>query len=99
MRSLQKGGNGLSGFLLRIGAVALIAYLAVTLIVSQVDIMVKRQRLETLNAELSRQLEENTELERLYASGDNDEYIERIARDRLGYVSPDERIYIDMSGE
>ena len=99
MRSLQKGGNRLSGFLLRIGAVALIAYLAVTLIVSQVDIMVKRQRLETLNAELSRQLEENTELERLYASGDNDEYIERIARDRLGYVSPDERIYIDMSGE
>ena len=36
---------------------------------------------------------------RLYSSGDNDAYIERIARDRLGYVSPDERIYIDMSGE
>ena len=99
MKQLRKNRTGLSSFLLRIGAVALIAYLAVTLIVCQVDIMVKRQRLETLNAELSRQTEENTELERLYSSGDNDAYIERIARDRLGYVSPDERIYIDMSGE
>ena len=99
MKQLRKNRTGLSGFLLRIGAVALIAYLAVTLIVCQVDIMVKRQRLETLNAELSRQTEENTELKRLYSSGDNDAYIERIARDRLGYVSPDERIYIDMSGE
>ena len=99
VKQLRKNRTGLSSFLLRIGAVALIAYLAVTLIVCQVDIMVKRQRLETLNAELSRQTEENTELERLYSSGDNDAYIERIARDRLGYVSPDERIYIDMSGE
>lgn len=88
-----------SAFLMRIGAAALIVYLAVTLIISQVDIMVKRQQLDTLNAELTRQTEENTELERLYSAGENDEYIERIARDRLGYVAPDERIYIDMSGE
>ena len=52
-----------------------------------------------LNAELTRQVEENTELQRLYSAGESDEYIERIARDRLGYVAPDERIFIDMSGE
>ena len=99
MRSRRGNQANFSGFLLRIGAAALIVYLAVTLIVSQVDIMVKRQQLDSLNAELTRQIEENTELERLYSAGESDEYIERIARDRLGYVAPDERIYIDMSGE
>ena len=97
-REREKKAN-FSCFLLRIGAIALIGYLAVTLIVSQVDIMVKRQQLDSLNAELTRQVEENTELQRLYSAGESDEYIERIARDRLGYVAPDERIFIDMSGE
>ena len=97
-REREKKAN-FSGFLLQIGAIALIGYLAVTLIVSQVDIMVKRQQLDSLNAELTRQVEENTELQRLYSAGESDEYIERIARDRLGYVAPDERIFIDMSGE
>ena len=99
MRRRREKRVKFSAFLMRIGAAALIVYLAVTLIVSQVDIMVKRQQLDSLNAELTRQVEENTELQRLYSAGESDEYIERIARDRLGYVAPDERIFIDMSGE
>ncbi|HIV88074.1 MAG TPA: septum formation initiator family protein [Candidatus Pygmaiobacter gallistercoris] len=99
MRRRREKRVKFSAFLMRIGAAALIVYLAVTLIVSQVDIMVKRQQLDSLTADLSRQVEENTELQRLYSAGESEEYIERIARDRLGYVAPDERIYIDMSGE
>ena len=44
-------------------------------------------------------MEQNTELERLISSGGEDEYMERIARDRLGYAAPGERIFIDMSGK
>ena len=84
---------------LRVGAAGLIVYLAVTLIISQVDIMVKRQELGSLNTDLARQMEQNTELERLISSGGEDEYMERIARDRLGYAAPGERIFIDMSGK
>ena len=89
----------LSGLLLRVGAASLIVYLAVTLIISQVDIMVKRGQLSTLNTELTRQTDQNTELERLISSGGEQAYMERIARDRLGYAAPGERIFIDMSGE
>jgi len=94
----KRSGLTLSGFLLRVGAVTLIVYLAVTLIVSQVDIMVKRQQLAALNTDLSRQQEQNVELERLISAGGESEYMERIARDRLGYAAPGERIFIDMSG-
>lgn len=96
----QSGGKrlGLSGVLLRIGVVSLVLYLAVALILSQVEIMVKRQQLEAINTDLARQVEQNRELERLISSGGEKEYMERIARDRLGYAAPDERIFIDMFG-
>ena len=41
----------------------------------------------------------NTELQRTLDSGDEAAYMERIARDKLGYVLPGEHIYVDMSGD
>lgn len=46
--------------------------------------------LENENAELA-------ELAALIESGNEDEYIERIAREKFGYVMPGERVYIDKS--
>lgn len=88
-----------SRLLLRVGVFALIGYLAVTLVVSQVDIMVKRQQLSALQLSIQRQAQQNTELQRLIASGDEKAYIERIARDRLGFAAPGERVFIDISGK
>lgn len=98
MAKRQISGNR-SRLLLRLGVFALIGYLAVTLIVSQVDIMVKRQQLSTLQLSIQRQAQQNTELQRLIASGDEKAYIERIARDRLGFAAPGERVFIDISGK
>ena len=39
------------------------------------------------------------ELQRTLDSGDEAAYMERIARDKLGYVLPGEHIYVDMSGD
>lgn len=88
-----------SGILLRLGIVGLIGYLAVTLVISQVDIMVKQQQLDALNESVVRQEQANTELQRLIASGDETAYIERIARDKLGYAAPGERVFIDITGK
>ena len=98
MAKKQTSGNR-SRLLLRIGVFALIGYLAVTLVVSQVDIMVKRQQLSTLQLSIQRQAQQNTELQRLIASGDEKAYIERIARDRLGFAAHGERVFIDISGK
>jgi len=40
---------------------------------------------------------ENEELEQFLTDGDESSYIERIARDVLGYVLPGERVYYDIS--
>lgn len=41
---------------------------------------------------------ENKELERQIAAGIDEEYITRVARDKLDYVYPDEKVFIDISG-
>ena len=87
-----------SNLLLRLGCLAAIAYLAITLVVSQVDIMVKRQQLDALQDSILRQQQQNTELQRLIASGDEMAYIEQIAHDKLGFAAPDERVFIDITG-
>ena len=88
-----------TGLLLRLFAFAAIAYLAITLVVSQVDIMVKQQQLDSLLVSVERQQQQNTELQRLISSSDEMAYIERIAHDKLGFAAPGERVFIDITGK
>lgn len=74
-------------------------YLVISLVVSQVEVTVKKQQLASLEQQAVQQQSQNTELQRLMNAGDGTEYIERVARDRLNYASPDERVFIDMSGK
>ena len=54
---------------------------------------------ENLTQQVAAQEAANTELQRTLDSGDEAAYMERIARDKLGYVLPGEHIYVDMSGD
>ena len=74
-------------------------YLCVSLVFAQIDIVSKRQQLENLTQQVAAQEAANTELQRTLDSGDEAAYMERIARDKLGYVLPGEHIYVDMSGD
>ena len=98
-RMKKKEKKSFSQLMLRLGTFCLMAYLASTLVFTQVEIMVKRQEFEAAKLTLSRQLEGNEELQRLIASGDEADYIERIAREKLGYAAPGERVFIDISGK
>ena len=69
------------------------------LVFAQIDIVSKRQQLENLTQQVAAQEAANTELQRTLDSGDEAAYMERIARDKLGYVLPGEHIYVDMSGD
>lgn len=70
----------------------------ISLIQLQIDISARKQELTEINKKISEQEEENKELQRLLTLGDDKTYIERFARERLGFAYPDERIYIDMAG-
>lgn len=81
-------------------ALLLIAIIsAVQLISIHSSISEKEEQLAALEQELTATTAENEQLQQQLEQGVTDEYIEDIAREQLGYVSPLERIFIDVAGE
>lgn len=58
----------------------------------------KQQELEVLQIQYETQQVANKELERKLESRDNQEQLERAAREKLRYASPEEQVFMDMSG-
>ena len=81
----------------RLFFVLLLLSMLAAYISNQVTISSKQAELDALNDQIAQQQAENEELERIL-SGDPDEVAEWIARDSYGYVAPNERIIVDISG-
>jgi len=64
----------------------------------QINLANRRRQLIELEQRVEIQRIANKELERQLAQGMDQMYIERIARERLGFIDPDETVYIDISG-
>lgn len=73
-------------------------YAAFYLVEMQVEILSRKQMLDELKKSVEIQRTANRELERQLDAGLTTEKIERIAREKLDYVYPNEKIYIDISG-
>ncbi len=89
----------LSAVALRVGLAGLLLYLVVSLVYVQIDIVSKRQQLDNLTQQVAVQQAQNQELQRTLDVDDEAAYMERVAREKLGYAKPDERLYVDMSGK
>ncbi len=57
-----------------------------------------KQELFDLQQQISQVSATNEELTQLLANGTEQDFIERAARERLGYVYADEEVYTDISG-
>ena len=99
MNVTRKKKRNLVALALRAGLVIVMLYLTAILIATQVDIVTKRQQLAHLSQQTAQQSAANLELRRTLESGDEDAYIERVAREKLGFALPDERVFVDMSGK
>lgn len=55
----------------------------------------QRQQLEAEKADLEKKVREYSNL---LENGTEKDFIERAARDKLGYVYPDEQVFVDISG-
>jgi len=75
----------------------LVIYLAASLINLQIQINQKDNDLSELKAQQREQLLKNQEIERLINDENQDEYAEKIARDKLNYAYPNERVIINGS--
>lgn len=63
----------------------------------QPDINANKQVIAELEAKIEAEKEYQAEVDRLKENADSDEYIEKIARDRLGMVKSDEILFIDVA--
>ena len=83
--------------LFKIAVSVFFIYVAFLVIQLQVDIIIKKQQLNEVQAKCAQQEQVNEEYRRILAASDTDEYLERMAREKLGYVYPDERVFFDVS--
>lgn len=89
-----------SSFILAVIIVAVVIYFAVSLVSSAKEIKAKQAEINQLQIQCEEQLAENQELQNVIDSGDKDEYIAGVAREKYGYIKPGDRVYQDIaSGE
>lgn len=86
------------GVFLKLLLVVFLCYGLTSLAMLQMDLARKNEELETINKKIVEQQQTNEELKTMLGQSDYSEYIARIAREKLGYVYPDERVFIDVSG-
>ena len=76
-----------------------IIYLSINLISAQFELMTKKQELANIQAQKDRLQLEVADTQSLLDEDRDEVYIERIARERLGYANPGEKVYIDIQSE
>lgn len=84
--------------LFKLSVLLLAVYLCISAVSLQVEINQKEKQLEEL-IESCEQVElENADIRRIISSSTDEDYIELYAREMLDFVYPDERVFIDISG-
>jgi len=76
-----------------------IVYLTINLISSQFELMTKKQELSIVESQKERLQLEVADTQSLLEEDRDEVYIERVARERLGYANPGEKVYIDIQSE
>ncbi len=84
--------------LLRIMALGVCAYMVVTLSGLWKTLNSSRKKLQQLKEQQAEEQNDIDELRSILAEGSESKIIEKAARERLGYVYPDEQVFIDISG-
>lgn len=87
------------GKFLKLAVLCFAVYAAYAMVTQQAQIKERGEELAAVEEEIAQQEQENKKAERLLTLGDDEEYIERIAKEKLGYAYPNEHVYIDRSAE
>lgn len=98
MATGRKKQIGFSRLAVFAGLAVVCVYLVITLVSAQVEIVAKRRELDSLTKQISTQNAQISELQRTIETDDENSYYERLAREKLNYARPDERVFVDMSG-
>lgn len=94
-----KKKTSLSGLFLKLALSAAAVYLVVSFVNGQLQVAGMRRDLQEVKDQTAQVAQENKDLQEILDSGDENAYIERVAREKLGYAWPDERVFVDITGQ
>ena len=92
----KKGKN--KSILLRLAILGVCIYMIATLSGLWNTLNESRSELDALNQQYEAEVNDIEELKAMLEEGSEAKIIEKAARERLGYVYPDEQVFIDISG-
>ncbi len=97
MAKKQKEPKGKKGTLSKVLWAAVFLYVGYIFVQQQIrlhDLSVEEKQ---VSAEIEQAQQEQEELNHVMDIMDTDEYIEKVARQKLGFVKPDEQVFVDTS--
>ncbi len=95
---MATGAKKQKSILFRICILVFVVYTIISLTSLQMKLVESRNELASVEERTEQQRLKNQELLSLLQTGNEKDFIERAARDRLGYVYADEEVYTDISG-
>ena len=81
------------GLVVKIVLVVLLVYLVLTLVNVRQQISDAHAAIDTLTQQVDEQTQANTELSNAIENRDDPSYVEDLARERLGLVAPNDRVF------
>ena len=95
---MKKKKHKNKSILLRVMILGVCVYMIATLSGLWNTLNKNRKELESLNAQYAAEQNDIDELRAMLEEGSESKIIEKAARERLGYIYPDEQVFIDISG-
>ncbi len=100
MRKQNKAKKrSIKGVLLPVAVLAAMAYLSIYFIDGQMHIATLEQELSQVEQELEDLSVKNVELTGMMEAENQDVYVERVAREDMDYVRPNDRVFVDISSD
>ncbi len=84
--------------IVNVAIIAMVCYVAVSLVTLQADISSYRRQLTALENQCEEQELVNEEMNGLLERGSDFDYIVKMAREKLGLIFPEERVFYDAAG-
>ena len=81
-----------------VAVIAITIYVGISMVFITNSYREKNQEIQQVQQQIDEQTVLNQEYQEMIDQGVDDEYIQKLAREKLGLVYPDERVYIDMGG-
>lgn len=91
--------KGISSLLVKLTVAVAAVYLVVSFVSGQLTLAAKQRELNEILAKVAVAEEKNLEMKRMMEGDDEAAYVERMAREQLGYARPDEIVFVDLTGE